>query len=713
MQPLARRTIADEIRPSELFPDTRPYVRWWWLRGPFRKTDVLMQLEWLKKEGFGGVEIAWLHPNWLRESQCPSPPASASPLEQTLFFNVRIPKALELLEVKNQQECPLKECSFRDYFRIFQEATAWQCSGCGAHGDVVELVAQVQGTDRAAAAGWLSAKAEVKHDPTDVPQADLGWLTPKFSEYINFTKMKAGQLGLGCDFTFGSIWPFGGNFLPPEHRSQNFSGPSHERVNGSWDGKWMYVLNHLSKEAFDYYASVLGPAFAPALGGRTSGLFCDSLEIEKDTLWSKELWEKFRQRFGYDLRGALSSINDCPHIRYDVRKLVGETILTNFYQHFTTISHQLGARSRVQCHGAPTDLLAAYAAADVPESESLLFDPWFSKIAASAATLEDRAVVSCETFTCLYGFPDGGYKEENVEDLKFLADSLFANGINQIIWHGMPYNPPGEKNYFYASVHVGPDCAFKEDLAHFNSYLQTVSSYMRLGHTLSGLAVYLPNEDMMMQGQLPKKLQTPGALDHWEMRHVQLPKETEGYLPTWISGSFLSECRVENRMLCYKERKFPGLYVDVTWLDREALSELLRLVQEGLPIILKRTPQQPGKMPSSSYEMQLGELCKHNNVFSTLEEARIAPIIEGKNLPYTWARVNKGSTYFFFAHPETRNIRYPLSYGQSSDANARSSLVRVQTPKGPQEIPLTFAKNRSQLIKISASGEIESIDLGF
>src|SRR5262249_45689558 len=143
------------------------------------------------------------------------------------------------------------------------------------------------------------------------------------------------------------------------------------------------------------------------------------------------------------------------------------------------ICREHGACSRVQCHGAPTDLLSAYAAVDIPESEAILFDPPFSRIAASAAALAGRAVVSAEAFTCVYGFIAPAYLEpyrywhkEQVADMKLLADALFAHGVNQIVWHGMPFNPPGGRNEFYASVHVGPDAAFAGELRAFNRYLE-------------------------------------------------------------------------------------------------------------------------------------------------------------------------------------------------------------------------------------------------
>ena len=42
------------------------------------------------------------------------------------------------------------------------------------------------------------------------------------------------------------------------------------------------------------------------------------------------------------------------------------------------IAHSINAITRIQTHGSPTDLIASYAAADIPESETLLVPPLFS-----------------------------------------------------------------------------------------------------------------------------------------------------------------------------------------------------------------------------------------------------------------------------------------------------------------------------------------------
>src|SRR5204862_4021473 len=142
---------------------------------------------------------------------------------------------------------------------------------------------------------------------------------------------------------------------------------------------------------------------------------------------------------------------------------------------------------------------------DVPESEALLFDPPFSRIAASAAALAGKDLVSCETFTAVYGMVQPGnllagryWRREQLADLKLLADAVLANGVNQIVWHGMPYNRPGGKNEFYASVHVGPDASFAGQLPAFNEYLESVTGMLRRGRPYTSLAVYLPHEDMLL-----------------------------------------------------------------------------------------------------------------------------------------------------------------------------------------------------------------------
>jgi len=603
---------------------SKPYVRWWWLSGPFTSPDIRSQLDWIKANGFGGVELAWMWPHW-----------------------------------------------------------------------------------------------DADADPASIPR----WLSPEWSAIVAEAKRYADEVGLGCDFTFGSCWPFGGSCLTPEYIAHTFDGFSEQRLVRSWEeplGRTAYVVDHLSRDALRAYGAAMMPAFALALEGARSGLFCDSLEVATERLWSPNLWNHFADEMGYDLEPYCHDLQQFPDVRYDYRKFIAATMLREFYEAFVELCREHGSFARVQCHGSPTDLLASYAVVDVPESESLLFEPPFSRIAASAAALSGKRVTSAETFTCIYGYitrnfttPLLYWKREQTADLKLLADAVIACGVNQIVWHGMPYNPPGGEKQFYASVHVGPDSAFAAELPLFNGYLETVCGLMQQGHTDSQLAVYLPNEDNWMLDRLPDELLTPGAGYWWEMRQVVPPIESLPYQPLWISVPFLKRAEFREGHLHVGEQSFASMYVDVEWLDAEALAEMWRLAVDGLPLVLRRQPRQPGRKTAADYESQLQALRALPNVLDDLRKVAMTPVVTGSDLPWYWVRRTATDRFFFFAHPKVRDVCYPLPYGFSRCVATIRRQVTIFTDRGPIDVKLVFEPYQSIVLRVSDGGNVEFIDVTY
>ena len=608
---------------------SRPYTRWWWLGGPFRREDIVYQLDWLNANGFGGVELAWLDPTWQGRSD-----------------------------------------------------------------------------------------TEARPD----------WLSPEWSELVAFAKRYADEIGLGCDLTFGSCWPFGGSVVKPEDALQTLTGPSTQRLYGSWETGPRPVLNHLSEGALRRYAEALAPAFRPALAGAPSALVCDSLELDPAGIWSPELWDQFEARFGYRLEERVELSRTLAPMRYEYRRMVGSAMQQAFFEGFARVCRELGAVSRVQCHGSPTDLLAAYASVDVPESEALLYEPRFSRIAASAAALAGKELVSAETFTAIYGSVGLGdpsasseqplraaryWRREQVADLKLLADAVFANGVNHVVWHGMPYNPPGGKQELSTSVHVGPDGAFAGALPAFNAYLEDVSGLLRSGRPYANLAVYLPSEDMLMRDRLPEEQRAPGAVFEWEMRGVAMPAETEGYAPLWVSETFLRKAEVVDGKIDIGDLLFEALYLDCEWLDAGALEEVARLAQDGAKIVLKRVPKLPGMRRHARYAGWLEELARLRNVRGALTELGLRPLVEALHPPTYWVRAGEGELLIFFAHPLAREVRYPMAYGQSHSDGPVERRVVIHYGEASREVILRFEPNRSILLRVSRDGEVGELDLGF
>ena len=47
---------------ASYYPSSKPCTRWWWFATKIKKVDIKHQLDWAKKNNFGGVEIAWVYP---------------------------------------------------------------------------------------------------------------------------------------------------------------------------------------------------------------------------------------------------------------------------------------------------------------------------------------------------------------------------------------------------------------------------------------------------------------------------------------------------------------------------------------------------------------------------------------------------------------------------------------------------------------------------
>ena len=555
--------------------------------------------------------------------------------------------------------------------------------------------------------------------PLPSKESGVEWLSEKWSELVLFAKKTAEKYDLHLDFTLGTVWPFGGSIVPEEDASKTFFGLSEQRLDRAWDIREKgagYILNHLDKNVVKRYFDRITSALKPALEeGETSGLFSDSWEVLTDNLWTDGFDEKFKELFGYDLALYKKCIDDNIDVRYDYRKLLSKYVLNEFFIPYTQYCNEVGSYSRVQCHGAPTDLVAAYVESDVPETEAILFDPHFSSFAASAAAISGSEVVSSETFTCTYGWlphpAKAPYiKQEQIADLKLLADAMFANGTNLIFWHGMPFNSEGEHNEFYASVHVGPDSGFVDELPEFNKYMADMSEIMTRGKTYSNIAVYLPLEDNWMKDKLTGDLERPSAFYFWELQYQRFPEELKGYHPLWISMEMLPEAEVANGKLICRYAEYNELYVDVEWLDEEALLEILKLAGKGLRICMKRIPKQPGHKKTETYQQILDKLAKMVNVKSTLYSKSV---ITGENLPEFWIRYTNNEAYIFFAHPKSKELKYPMSYGQSFTEETIRQNININIFAKEYEYELVFTPYKSVCLKVMKNGGIEEVKNNF
>lgn len=545
------------------------------------------------------------------------------------------------------------------------------------------------------------------------------WLGREWQEMVVYAKHCADSLGMGCDFTYGTLWPFGGTFVSDDDRTRIWGDSAYKQpLRLSWTHPDTgNVLNHMDKEAFRRYALVMSPAFEPAMKGKQSALFCDSWEVNTRKIWTPGFEETFKQRYGYDIVPFMDDIYGKENVgpRYDYMKLVADMVLNNFYIPWHEECRRIGGISRAQAAGSPTDIIRAYSVVDVPETEAMLYNPSYSRIVASAAALSGKPFVSSESFTCLYGWPAKYMFREQTADLKMVADALFANGTNFHIWHGTPFNPMGiDTIYFYATVHVGERGNLKDELIPFNAYLTKVSKAMQFGRTYSDIAVYLPLEDAWIEGELPEGLQMPWSWGAYELRYKYMPEELEGFHPLWINTFFLNQAKVENGEMRINNLVFDGLYVDVSFLDTESLEAINRVAAQGLPVFLKNSPSQAGYLKEERFDSLLQNLLQISNVVTDINGLlRKKPLVEGENLPEFWARTDGKSLKIFFSNPTNKNLRYPVSYGQSFQNEIISRNVTINFSGYRISLVLEFEPYQSLLLTIDNNGNYFFEDIGF
>ncbi|MCB0601910.1 MAG: hypothetical protein KDC28_11805 [Saprospiraceae bacterium] len=620
--------------PVTFYTSSKPYTRWWWFATQIKKEDIKYQLDWFKKNNFGGVEIAWVYPLYRYQA--------------------------------------------------------------------------------------MYARSYGRHYPVDTSAQK--WLSPEWTDVVAYAKSYADSLGLGCDFTFGSAWPVAGSNIDKAHATQIYGDTAFQQL---LTFAWTYpenqvVINHLDSNAFYRFAQPVAEALKPALSGNKSALFTDSWEIKLNAtnkIWTTGFARTFADTFGYDIIPFMEAgLDSFPDVRYDYMLHLDLYVTEGFYKPYLAECRRLGAWSRVQCLASPTDVMSTYALVDIPETEAMLNNPIYSRIVSSAASLAGKKVVSCEAFTCMYGFPATYLRQEQTADLKMVADALFAQGVNHLVYHGSPYNPAGSDTIdFFATTYFGPGGSLTSELPAFNAYIEKVSGIMNRGRTYSDVAVYIPYEDGVMRGAYPPERQRVWVWGEYEMRYVDIPVELQGYHPLWINRHFLDKAVFRDGHLVVGDACFTMLYLDVNYLDLRTLRRIHTLAKAGLKVCLKRTPAQPGRNKSEDFGLLLKALAGLPNVSEDFESLMDhPPLIQGQDLPPYWCRVEPDGTYYLFlAQPKARDVVYPVYSGQSSMKESETREINLYIHGHEIARRLEYKPYQSLMLRVSQEGRVELIDISF
>ncbi|PYO69424.1 MAG: glycosyl hydrolase family 2, partial [Gemmatimonadetes bacterium] len=334
-------------------------------------------------------------------------------------------------------------------------------------------------------------------------RAFVPYLSDPWIELLLHAAAEARRLGLGLDMPPGSGWRLGGPGVRLEDAVASLRidvdtvrgtyaanvRPAGDKVKRAAPGGEGNALDPFSRVAVQRYLDAYSDRIKTVPRGTVRAFFHDSFEYTGNG--SAELFEEFRRRRGYDLKGYLPALRGegdrdvVARVKSDYRETMDEMLLEHLLRPLTAWAHERGSLNRNQAHGSPGNLLDLYAASDIPETE--LFgplgdsgsDPVISKFASSAAHVTGRRLTSAETGTWL-----GEHFTVTLDQLKQEVDQLFVSGVNHVIYHGTAYSPrdaawPGWQ--FYASTELNPRNAIWRDLPALNRYVARVQSILQSG----------------------------------------------------------------------------------------------------------------------------------------------------------------------------------------------------------------------------------------
>ncbi|NRA02964.1 MAG: hypothetical protein HRU00_10225, partial [Myxococcales bacterium] len=419
-----------------------------------------------------------------------------------------------------------------------------------------------------------------------------------------------------------------------------------------------YIVNHFDRNRvranYDYLFGSRTD-LAPYFGDPLRAIFNDSFEFTTGRHFAEDFLEEFRARRGYDLRPFLPAVlalgYNNAHIRpagkkrpfslagvgervmYDYDRTVSDLFIERFVIATSSWARERGLVSRLQPYGIIFDVIRAAGEADLPEAEQSFAggSELFLKLVSSGALLGDRPIVSAEALV----FQGQDYML-TPQKSKLAIDTLFAAGVNHVVYHGTPYRYPlGDRGALWNpwSSPASAQLAFSTVIAEsdnfwryqeqFNDYVARVQYALRLGRPSPDVLVYYP-----YLGVVPRKLAGPGlGLKRAKDRDRQLPRsaredwldanrqvlrqlEIHGIRWAWANDAALQTAAAKGGRLEIRGQRYKAVVlVNVEEIQPETAERLRDLAGAQVPVYVHgpSPTRQPGYLDFRTNDLRVRE----------------------------------------------------------------------------------------------------------
>ncbi|MDO9376952.1 MAG: glycosyl hydrolase [Ferruginibacter sp.] len=427
--------------------------------------------------------------------------------------------------------------------------------------------------------------------------------------------------------------------------------PSGEQTNIAAAPKGGPVVDHFdSLKVLKLYNHLFGErtGMQPYFGTTMRAVFNDSYEFKANRHYSPGFINYFKQKRGYDITPWLPAImqkgynfveylrpNASPsfsfspedwRLRYDYDLTLGDLLGEHFFKTSKTFLECRGLLHRTQAYGLNMDMIAMAGQASIPETESMLGAEANIKVMTSGGHLYNRPIITAESVV----FLNRAYTI-TPQKIRLAVDKLFAAGVNQVIYHGVPYrytpDKLGVEGWNPFSTPFIPGINFSSNLGEGNifwQYQQQINEYvtrtqyaLRSGRPHADVLIYYPFLNVEKMPDNPEEILTKGFLEGVEGRlpvstKAQTPKnewaekvyplinylEANGITWEWVNDASIQEATLAtDKQVLIRGNRYQALVLaNDSIIHLKTAAQINKLARAGMNFMA--TGNLPGKQPS-------------------------------------------------------------------------------------------------------------------
>jgi hypothetical protein len=627
--------IASFNKPSVEFA---PFARWWWPGNDVKKEELIREINLFADNDFGGVEI--------------------QPL------NLFVPGPKEVRDKVNSWDTPdfyekvkavMEEARKRNIIVDMTDGSGWPPGGPHLSVDDGFLTVQFAALD---VKGGTTVNAAIPSidNKTVIPSHLVTVMAVKTLPKDSINKSKTVALDatsikmLASNISNDSLhWKApAGNWKIIAF----WSKPSGEKGMTATPAQG-YVVNHFdSVKVLKNYTYLFGErtGIQTYFGNPMRAIFNDSYEFQVDRFYVTDFLAYFKQKRGYDIAPWLpaemknkynyasfmrppdavpdfSFSDEDWRLRYDYDLTFSELLGEQFFKASKDFAEPKGLLHRTQAYGMNMDMMKQAGLASIPETESMLGPEANLKIMTSGAHLYNRPIASAESVV----FSNRAYTT-TPQKIKIAVDKLFAAGVNQIIYHGVPYrytpSDLGQEGWYPFSTPLFPGVNFSSNLGEGNifwKYQKDVNEYinrtqyaLRSGKPHADVLIYFPFMDVDGMPDNPEEILTKGYMKDIEgpmpvsKEKPNTPKEkwaenvyplinqleANGITWEWVNDESIQQAKLNgSKQINIRGNIYQALILaDDSIIQLKTAQQINKLSKEGMNFIATGTL--PNKQPS-------------------------------------------------------------------------------------------------------------------